>query len=701
MPRKTTATKPVSGAAKAGEARPPRGKKTGSPARGARRGDLALHLPGARLGALPARPEAQLATLATAPPAGDDWLHELKFDGYRMLARVSEGRARLWTRNGNDWTERFPTLVEAVESVLETTGVLDGEVVIQKADGTTSFQSLQNLRTGPAHGNLLYYVFDILHLEGVDLSRVGQEERKVLVQRLVARAPSGSLLRYSDHVVGAGAAFFAQACAAGVEGIISKRRGAPYRPGRTRDWVKVKCTQEQEFIVVGFTEPAGSRQGLGALLVGVNTAAGIRFSGRVGTGFSADTLRSLRRRLGTLERRSPPVVNPPRGAAVRDVHWVEPTLVAQVSFTEVTDEGILRHPSFKGLREDKSAAEVVLERPADSAPAAPGPTATPGAATRKRSAQRASPQPAAVRIGRSGKPETEVGGVRLSSPDKVYYREDGYTKLDVARYYEAVADWILPHLADRPLTLVRCPQGYEGQCFFQKHMDEVDSPHVHKVRVKESRAARDYGTIRTLPGLITVVQLGALELHSWNSRSDRLEQPDRVTFDIDPDEGVSWADVVRAALEIRLLLRELELESFVKTTGGKGLHVVVPLVRRADWDDVKEFSRVVLATVAGASPGRYTLQLSKAQRKGRLLLDYLRNARGATAVEVYSTRARRGATVSTPVGWDELEAGIDPRAFHIGTVPDRLRQGADPWNDYGAVRQSLTAPLKKRLGIGR
>lgn len=626
---------------------------------------------GARRGPLPDRPQAQLATLATAAPAGEDWLHELKFDGYRLLARIAEGRAQLWTRNGNDWTDRFPTIAGALEQVFGGAAVIDGEVVVQQADGTTSFQSLQNLRTGSGRGDLLYYAFDLLHLDGLDLGGVAQEERKVLLRAALAGAGPASPLRYSDHVVGSGAAFLAQACAARVEGIISKRRQAPYRAGRTRDWLKVKCTREQEFIVVGYTEPAGSRQGLGALLLGLNSPEGIRFSGRVGTGFGTETLRALVRRLGPLERETPPLVNPPRGAEARGVHWVEPVLVAQVSFTEMTDEGILRHPSFKGLREDKGAADVVLEEP--TAPA--------------------------VRVGRSGKREAEVAGVRLSSPDKVYYREEGHTKLDLARYYEAVADWMVPHLADRPLTLVRCPKGYDGDCFFQKHMDEVDSPHVRRVRVKEGRGARDYGTIRSLEGLVTMVQLGALELHTWNSRSDRLEYPDRVTFDIDPDPEVGWPAVVRAAFEVRLLLRELDLESFVKTTGGKGLHVVVPLVRRAPWDDVKEFSRVVLATVAGASPSRYTLQMAKSHRKGRLLLDYLRNARGATAVEVYSTRARAGATVSMPVGWEELEAGIDPRSFHIGTVPGILRRRRDPWMDYGAVKQSLTAPLKKRLGI--
>lgn len=645
------------------------------------------HGPAAPPAPMPPVPAAQLASLVSDAPAGDEWLHELKFDGYRLLARVEGGRARLWTRNGNDWTERFRSVAEAVEAAVRGTAVLDGEVVIQKPDGTTSFQLLQNLGTGTG-GDLLYYAFDLLHLDGRDLTGTPQEDRKAALKSLIGSGTG--VLRYSDHVVGNGAAFFRQACGAGVEGIISKRRSAPYRTGRSRDWLKVKCMREQEFVVAGFTEPGGSRQDLGALLLAFNAADGLRYCGKVGTGFSAEALRQLRRRLEALERSGPPVTNPPRGADARGVHWVEPELVAQVSYTEMTQDGILRHPSFKGLREDKAASEVVLEEPGGGKP------------VRQRAVARGAAKRTAteVRVGRSGKEEVEVAGVRLTSPSKVLYREDGITKLEVAQYYEAVADRILPHLADRPLTLVRCPQGYDGDCFFQKHMDEVGSPHVRRIRVKEARAARDYGTVRDLAGVISMVQLGALELHTWNSRADRLEYPDRVTLDIDPDPAVGWADVVRAAQEIRLLLRELDLECFVKTTGGKGLHVVVPLVRRAGWEDVREFSRALLATVAAASPERYTLNLSRSRRKGRLLLDYLRNTRGATAVEVYSTRARAGGTVSTPISWRELEAGLDPRSFTLRTVPKRMRR-RDPWEDYAAVKQSLTAALKKRLGMKR
>jgi bifunctional non-homologous end joining protein LigD len=439
--------------------------------------------------------------------------------------------------------------------------------------------------------------------------------------------------------------------------------------------------REQEFVVAGYTDPSGSRQGLGALVLGVYEGSELRYTGKVGTGFTSATLRDLERRLRPLRRVDSPLRNPPRGAEGRGIHWVDPTLVAQISFTEETADGILRHPSFKGLREDKAAPEVVLERPVGD-PVEAGPRAT-----RLQS--------------RRGKPEFELAGMRLTSPDKVLYPEHGITKLELAEYYAAVASYILPHLSDRPLTLVRCPAGYQGDCFFQKHMDEVDSPHVRKIRVKEARDARDYGVVRDLAGILTVVQLGALELHTWNSRADLLERPDRVTMDIDPDPAMTWDHVVQAAQEVRMVLEELGLASFVKTTGGKGLHVVVPIQRRSSWDEVRDFARGVAGAVAAARPERYSLHLSKARRKGRLLLDYYRNGRGATAVEVYSTRARKGGTVSTPVTWEELAAGIRPEALTLQTVPERLARLGDVWKNYGAVKQSLTAPMRRRLGLAR
>jgi bifunctional non-homologous end joining protein LigD len=663
---------------------------------------------GARKAALPRMPRAQLATLTDGAPAGDGWLHELKFDGYRMLCRIDDGHARLWTRNEKDWTDRFPSIVEAAESLRVSNAILDGEVVIQLPDGTTSFQALQNAIRDRSRGDLLYYAFDLLYLDGYDVQGAPLLERKVLLRSIIG---DFGPIRFSDHVVGHGDQMFEQACRANLEGIISKRVDAPYRPGRGGDWLKVKCIREQEFVITGYTDPSGSRPGLGALLLGVYGSDGLEFCGKVGTGFSGAVLTDLKRRLSKLESARTTMKNPPRGADARGVHWVVPKLVAQVAYTERTADGILRHPTYRGLREDKAPHQVKWENPSSVNKIASSKDAdnevrdTPMRRTsgRKAPSSNATSKATSKAVSRSPKADgsIEIEGVRLSSPDKVLYPEQGTTKRDLADYYVAIQDWIIPHIVGRPLTLVRCPQGRSKQCFFQKHMDELDSPWVEKIRVKEEKAARDYGTIDSVQGLLTMVQMGALELHTWNSRADKLEKPDRFIIDLDPDEGLAWDLVVNAAREVRALLAELGLESFAKTTGGKGFHVVVPIERRTGWDEVRDFSRAVAAAIAAASPDRYTLNVAKSKRKGRLLLDYLRNTRGATAVEVFSTRAREGATVSAPVSWEELEGGVKPADFNIYNLPVRLKKlkNKDPWKDYGAVRQSLTAPMKKRLGM--
>jgi bifunctional non-homologous end joining protein LigD len=382
------------------------------------------------------------------------------------------------------------------------------------------------------------------------------------------------------------------------------------------------------------------------------------------------------------------------------VHWVEPKLVAQVAFTEQTEDGILRHPTFRGLREDKPAKQVKWERPAPTGrvTGAKQELEPVKKTAKKTAAQKAAAKTSVKSPSRDG--AIEVEGVRMTSPDKILYPEQGTTKQDLAGYYIAIQDWILPHIQGRPLTLVRCPQGRGKQCFFQKHMDELDSPYIDKIRVKEEKAARDYGTLDSIQGILTVVQMGALELHTWNSRADKLEKPDRFIIDLDPDEGLAWELVIDAAREVKALLNELGFECFAKTTGGKGFHIVTPIERRSDWNEVRDFSRAIAAAVQTASPDRYTLDVSKAKRRGRLLLDYLRNTRGATAVEVFSTRAREGATVSAPISWEELEKGTRSDAFNIYNLPERLKKlKKDPWKDYNSTRQAITAPAKKRLGM--
>ncbi len=665
-------------------------------------------------------PPPQLATLVLAAPPGDEWLHEIKYDGYRVLAVLEAGAVRLLTRNGKDWTARYEAVVRELEALPADTAIVDGEVVVVLPDGRTSFQALQNVQSGEPSGVLRFMGFDLLHLDGTDLMRDALETRKSLLQ-MVLGGLSGETVQYGDHVEGQGPAFYERACRLGLEGIISKRRDAPYRPGRGREWLKVKCLREQEFVVVGYTRPRGSRTGFGALWLAAHDAHGRLLQvGKVGTGFDEASLRRLHARLRMLEVPAAPVSNAPRGAAARDVRWVRPELVAQVAYTEMTADRSLRHPVFRGLREDKSAADVVFESPALLASASSrgdmatgkrsaAPGVGSGGRRRAGGTSERGPLPGksggstavsgtAKRTGgrRSGARErVQIAGVTLSNPDRVLYADQAITKHDLARYYEAIADWILPHIANRPLTLVRCPSG-RGDCFYQKHIGENIDDAVLRVAIPGD--PEPYGAVRDLSGLIALVQLGVLELHTWGARRDRVEQPDRIVLDLDPDPSVPWSRVVDAAQQVREAFALLGLESFVKTTGGKGLHVVIPFRRGPDWDEVKSFSRAVAEAVASASPGEYTLNISKAKRRGRILIDYLRNGRGATAVEVYSTRARAGAPVAVPLAWEELGPDVREAHFNVGNVPARLASlKQDPWREYAAVRQSITAALRRKV----
>jgi bifunctional non-homologous end joining protein LigD len=694
-------------------------------------------LAGARKGALPGEPEAELATLVDKAPQGDGWLHEIKFDGYRILAVLKNGRATLMTRNAKDWTDRFKPVATAAEGIPVTDAVLDGEVVVLQENGTTSFQALQNALSPGRTAELTYFLFDILHLNGYDLRGVPLEERK-RVLRAVLGLRGGGRLRFSDHVVGNGPEFLAQACGLQVEGIISKRRDSPYRGIRGRDWVKVKCVTRQEFVIAGFTDPGGSRTGFGALLLGVYDGADLRYAGRVGTGFNEKLLKDLTKRLKPLEVDRPAFVNPPVGAEARGVHWIRPELVAEVKFAEFTDHGQLRHPSYQGLREDKDPKSVVREKMRHV-----NENSSEAASSAKKSGRRASPKSGANETsaaeptgragkkvaGRSGKSVADraaeraatpatveklagkrasgkkgaftVAGVTLSNPDREYYPEDGITKREVAEYYQAIWQHIAPHISARPLTLVRCPSGYLGECFYQKHADEhMPAEHVRRVRIKETEEARDYLWIDSLAGLLHVFQLGTLELHTWQGRVDKLERPDRIVLDLDPGEDVPFIRTAEAAVLLKLRLDELGLTSFVKTTGGKGLHVVAPLSRRNTWDELVEFARALSLEMSKADPRRFLSKSTKAARTGKIYVDYLRNGRGATSVEAFSTRARAGATVSTPIFWEELAEGVTSDAFNVRNVPERLEElESDPWEEYFEVRQNITKEMMRDVGM--
>jgi bifunctional non-homologous end joining protein LigD len=619
-------------------------------------------------------------------PDGDDWLHELKYDGYRILARLDGGTATLASRRANDWTAKFPTVRAAVEALPARNAVLDGEVAVPAADGRTSFQALQNALGGGA-GAALYFVFDLLWLDSEDLTGLPLEERKQRLAKLLAGAKrTAGPLRYSDHVVGQGRAFFQQAQARGLEGIISKRRGEPYRRGRSTGWLKTKCITRQEFVIGGFTDPEGSRSGIGALLVGTYDAEGkLAFAGKVGTGFSQKTLGELRRKLVPLEQKQAPfAVVPPPGWLGRPAHWVRPELVAEVAFIEWTDDGRLRHPSFQGLREDKKPQSVVRERPTSTGAIAPEKTVA-------RSASKSASKPA-------GKDGPVVLGERISNPDRVVYPAVPLTKLDVARYYESVAEAMLPHVTGRPLSLVRCPEGLAGQCFYMKHYPMGVPASLAQVPIKEKSKTGNYLVVDSPQGLVALAQLGVLEVHPWNSTRDRLEHPDRFILDLDPGPEVKWAEVIETAKLIRERLQSLKLESYVKTTGGKGLHVVVPVEPVLDWDRNLALSRAIAGLIEAERPKRYTTNLSKAGREDKILIDYLRNNRGSTAVAAFSTRAKPQATVSVPVAWDELGPKLTSERFTVNTVGKYLAgQKRDPWADFFRKKQKLPSEVLRLL----
>jgi bifunctional non-homologous end joining protein LigD len=641
----------------------------------------------------PRKPTVQLATLVDEAPAGDDWMHEIKFDGYRMLCQIEDGKARLISRNGKDWTAKFETLPAEAASLPVSDAVLDGEVVILEPDGKTSFQALQNAFQSSDHTPFIYYVFDLLYLDGHDLTAAPLEERKSLLEKLV-RGKTDAII-FSEHVVGNGDKFFEEAAKLGLEGIISKRLGRPYVSGRGSDWLKVKCSLREEFVIGGFTKPEGSRTHFGALLLGYYDHAGnLMYAGRVGTGFNDLTLGTLHKKFKKLIQKVSPFSNL-RGTTgqARDVTWLKPSLVGQVQFSNWTGDRQLRHPSFQGLREDKAAKKVVRDDPVSPKAIETTKEAADVAKTKRTPGSRIG-----RRVNVASPAANEIAGIALSHPDKVLYPEDGFTKLDLARYYMEAAPWMLPHVENRLLSLVRCPAGSGKKCFFQKHPGGGTSDVLDRFAVEDSNGVEEYLAVNDVAGLISLVQMGVLEIHIWGSQADRFEKPDRLIFDLDPDPAVKWPQVVAAAKELKVLLEELGLESFIKTTGGKGLHIAVPIQRRTDWDDAKAFCRAVADFLVAAAPDRYIAKMSKAARKGKIFIDYLRNDRGATAVAPYSTRAKVGATVSVPITWDELSSRLKSDHFTIKNLPARLAKlKKDPWAGIAQVKQSISASMLKRL----
>ena len=638
---------------------------------------------------LPDMIEPQLATLTDHAPEGDAWLAEIKFDGYRALARLQGCKATLFTRAGNDWTSKWKDIAKAIGALPADEAWLDGEVVALDEQGNVSFQLLQN-HMSEARGRLVYYAFDLPYLNGYDLRGLPLLQRKELLRVLLEKTDPAGLLRFSDHLEGDTRDAFSHACMHGLEGIMVKRADAPYASTRSQSWLKVKCQQRQEFVVGGYTDPAGSREKFGALLLGVYEDDGsLRYAGRVGTGFDGAMLRSLHKDFAALATDQPPFRDPPKKRGAPGLHWLEPRLVAEVKFAQWTRDGLIRQGAFMGMRSDKPARDIHKE--------APVPVAKAEDHAQKEVGAKDKPQ-AGKRSGKAAAEEAMVAGVHLTHPSRVLFAEAGVTKLDLARFYEYIADWILPHLAERPLTLVRCPQGHH--CFFQKHANDSTVEGVGRVEVPTGGTTATYMTAGTLPELVRLVQMGVLELHTWGARAGHLDLPDRIIFDLDPDTALEWKHVVEGAQLVRSLLEDIGLASFVKTTGGKGLHVVVPLAPQRSWDEVKAFSKSVATHLEKMLPDRFVASMSRAKRGGRIFVDYLRNASEATAVAAYSTRAKPGAPVSAPLAWEELgDSKLRPDGYTVRNMRQRLDSlKKDPWAEYFRSKQKLSAKMLDAFG---
>jgi len=628
----------------------------------------------------------QLAKACTKPPIGDDWVHELKLDGYRIQVQIhpaagsSKNRVKLLTRKGLDWTHRMPAIARAAEQLPVESAVLDGEVVVIDEKGGTSFSDLQAAFQEGAKVDLTYFAFDLLHLDGHNLRDVPLLKRKEFLDKLMSSLPDDSPIHLSEHFGGDGAQIFSKACGLGAEGIISKSASAPYTSTRGGTWLKAKCFLEQEFVIGGFTDPSNGTHGIGALIVGYYENGKLRYAGRSGTGFTQESQQTIRKQLDKLVQSSTSFVDIPKGVS-RGVHWVKPELVAQISFTTWTRDNLVRQASFKGLREDKPAKEVVREKAdAPETQSKPTPHGHTAMATSKISKTTSKAVP--------GKTDLPI-----THPEKILDNESGMTKRDLATYLIAVSERMLPHVADRPLSVVRCPEGSGKPCFFQKHIGMGVPDGISNVPVpnKKNGSVEQYLTFNSVEGLIGMAQMGVLEIHPWGSKNESLEKPDRIIFDMDPDEAIDWKVLAATAKEFRARLEDLGLQSFVKTTGGKGLHVVAPIKPEYEWPEVKEFAHNVVLGMERKNPGLYVTKMTKAIRKNRIYLDYLRNDRGSTAIAPYSTRARSGAPVALPLDWKELNAKTRP-VFHVMDFDTwKKRLAKDPWVEMLKVKQRLTA----------
>ncbi|KTD53267.1 putative ATP-dependent DNA ligase YkoU [Legionella santicrucis] len=604
--------------------------------------------------------QPQLATLADKAPEGPEWLHEIKFDGYRIIAFIHDKKIHLKTRNNNDWTSYLLSIEQAIKKLSLQRVILDGELVLLDKHGYSDFQLLQNTIKVNANAPYVYYIFDILYYDQFDLRSLPLLKRKQILKELLAG--ENKTLRYSDHIIGNGGFLFQQSCDLSLEGIISKRIDSPYLSKRSTTWLKVKCQQRQEFIIIGYIPSKGRRHYFRSLFLGVYNEHGkLEFVGKVGTGFTEESLQEI----FTLLQKEPQTKKPfnKKTPDSNDVIWVKPKWVVEVEFTEWTAESHLRHPSFKGLRLDKKPEEIFKE---------------------EKNIVHKSDAVKKVKL------DTQKHSFKITHPDKVLYLEEEITKRDLLNYYEIVAEHIMPFIKDRVLSLVRCTEN-RNDCFFQRHYTE-STPKALKAITVEAKVGKkeQFIYLNTKDGLYSLIQMDVLEIHPWGSLIADIEKPDFIVIDLDPDPSVAWETTVKSALEVKKYLQEFKLTSFVKTTGGKGLHVVVPIQPEYGWDEVKNFAHVFVAFLEKINPECYVSKMTKSKRKGKIFIDYLRNQRGATAISPYSTRARAHAPVAVPISWDELTNDKRDSEFTLKTLPNRLKLlREDPWTDYWKIKQSL------------
>ncbi len=658
-------------------------------------------LEGARKAALPETLSPQLATLAKSPPTRGDWLYEIKFDGYRLMTRIARGKATIVTRGGHDWTHKMQPLADELATLGIDGGWLDGEAVVLDADGLPHFNLLQNaLDSKRSSEAIVYYVFDAPFINGYDLREVPLHARRALLKQVIA-AHAGDRVRFSDDFPADAAQVLETACKLHLEGVIAKRRDGFYTSSRSTDWLKLKCQARQEFIVGGFSDRSDNAKAIGALMLGYYDDAGVlRYAGRVGTGWSSADAVDLRTKLAKLVSTKSPF---PPGTTrstrwltkpAAEDHWVKPKLVAEIAFAEWTPDGSVRHASFQGLREDKDAKSVVREQ------AKAPPTSEKAVTAKKKTLVEAmTPSaPAAKTSSKSG--NAEVEGVRITHPERVIDASTGHTKLDLARYYASIAEFMLPHLKSRPVSLVRAPEGVAGELFFQKHADVRTMPGMKEL----PDLWEGHGALLEVPSakaLVAAAQMNVIEFHTWNSVKQKVDKPDRMIFDLDPGEGVTFATVREGAELMRALLTELGLQCWLKTSGGKGLHVVVPVSARLDYDTVKAFSQRIVQHMAATIPQRFVAKSGPTNRVGKIFVDYLRNGFNATTAAAFSARARPGLGVSMPIAWDELPEMKSGANWTISDARDRLSfQKVDPWADYWRCKQTMSAAMKALQSAG-